>query len=141
MRVVSLNLWGRRGDWPARQAVLVAGLRDLRPDLVAFHEAIATDGYDQVRDLLGPGFHVAHLIAREAGRGGDVEDGQGLSIASRWSGWSGSRSTFPSSRGSSSSERWATSMRWTASIWRSTRARPSAWWGRRAAGSPRSPAS
>lgn len=84
MRVVSLNLWGRRGDWPARRAVLVAGLRDLRPDLVAFHEAIATDGYDQVRDLLDPAFHVAHLTAREAGRGGDVEDGQGLSIASRW---------------------------------------------------------
>jgi endonuclease/exonuclease/phosphatase family metal-dependent hydrolase len=57
--------------------VLVDGLRELRPDLVAFQEAIQTDGYDQVVDLLGPGFHIAHQTDREA-------DGQGVSIASRW---------------------------------------------------------
>jgi hypothetical protein len=42
------------------------------------------DGYDQVTDILGPGYHVAHQTEREAGRGGDIEDGQGISIASRW---------------------------------------------------------
>lgn len=84
MRVITQNLWGRRGDWPARRAVLAAGLRDLRPDLVAFQEAIVTEGYDQVRDLLGPAFHVAHQRTREPGDGSDVEAGQGLSIASRW---------------------------------------------------------
>jgi endonuclease/exonuclease/phosphatase family metal-dependent hydrolase len=77
VRVATLNLWGRRGDWDARRKVLAAGLRELRPDLVAFIEAIVTDDYDQVVDLLGPDYHVAHQQDREP-------DGQGASIASRW---------------------------------------------------------
>jgi endonuclease/exonuclease/phosphatase family metal-dependent hydrolase len=77
LRVLTLNLWGIRGDWEARRSVLVPGLRELEPDLVAFVEAIRTDEYDQVVDLLGPGFHLAHQHAREP-------DGQGVSIASRW---------------------------------------------------------
>jgi endonuclease/exonuclease/phosphatase family metal-dependent hydrolase len=77
MRVVTQNLWGIRGDWEARRAVLMAGFRELQPDLVAFVEAIKTDECDQVVDLLGPEFHVAHQQAREP-------DGQGASIASRW---------------------------------------------------------
>jgi endonuclease/exonuclease/phosphatase family metal-dependent hydrolase len=40
-------------------------------------EAVVTDEYDQVADILGPGFHVHHQEGREA-------DGSGLSIASRW---------------------------------------------------------
>src|SRR5205823_10970059 len=77
MRVVTQNLWGIRGDWEARRAVLIDGFRELQPDLVAFVEAIKTDEYDQVVDLLGPDYHVAHQAAREP-------DGQGASIASRW---------------------------------------------------------
>jgi endonuclease/exonuclease/phosphatase family metal-dependent hydrolase len=57
--------------------VLVRGLRDLQPDLVAFVEAIVTEDYDQVGDLLGLGYHVGHQQDREP-------DGQGASIASRW---------------------------------------------------------
>jgi endonuclease/exonuclease/phosphatase family metal-dependent hydrolase len=80
-RVRVLTLWGARGDWPARRARLRAGLEALRPDLVAFQEAIVqeaivTEAYDQVADRLGPDYDVAHQSAREA-------DGQGLSIASR----------------------------------------------------------
>jgi endonuclease/exonuclease/phosphatase family metal-dependent hydrolase len=77
MRVVTLNLWGRRGAWSARRSVLIDGLRELRPDLVAFQEAIVTDDYDQVADLLGSEFHLTHQREREP-------DGQGASIASRW---------------------------------------------------------
>ena len=77
MRVLTMNLWGIRGDWEKRRAVLVDGLRDLQPDLVAFQESIVTDEYDQVADLLGKGLHVAHHGRRET-------DGQGISIASRW---------------------------------------------------------
>jgi hypothetical protein len=84
VRVATLNLWGRRGAWDARRSVLVGGFRGLRPDLVAFQEAIVGSGYDQVTDILGPGYHVAHQTEREAGKGGDIEDGQGISIASRW---------------------------------------------------------
>lgn len=84
VRVATLNLWGRRGEWDGRRRVLVEGFRELEPDLVAFQEAVVGDGYDQVAALLGPGYHVAHQIDREAGRGGDIEDGQGISVASRW---------------------------------------------------------
>jgi endonuclease/exonuclease/phosphatase family metal-dependent hydrolase len=77
VRVVVQNLWGIRGDWEARRGVLSSGLRDLEPDLVALIEAIKTDEYDQVEDLLGAEFHVFHQQEREP-------DGQGTSIASRW---------------------------------------------------------
>jgi len=77
MRVLTHNLWGCRGVWPERRAVLVDGLGELRPDLVAFQEAIITAEYDQVRDLLGGDVHVAHQAQREP-------DGQGISIACRW---------------------------------------------------------
>ena len=84
VRVATLNLWGRRGEWNERRRVLVEGFRELEPDLVAFQEAVVGDGYDQVTDLLGSGYHVAHQTDREAGRGGDIEDGQGISVAGRW---------------------------------------------------------
>jgi endonuclease/exonuclease/phosphatase family metal-dependent hydrolase len=83
MRVLTINLWGRRGDWEARRAVLVEALRELRPDLVALQEAVVTEEYDQAADLLGPDFQLAHQTERELGEG-DVERGQGASIAGRW---------------------------------------------------------
>ena len=76
-RVGTLNLGGRHGEWSRRRAVLMEGFRQLRPDVVALQEAVVTDRYDQVSDLLGPGFRVHHQAGREA-------DGSGLSIASRW---------------------------------------------------------
>jgi endonuclease/exonuclease/phosphatase family metal-dependent hydrolase len=84
VRVATLNLWGRRGEWDDRRRVLAEGFRKMKPDLVAFQEAVVRDGYDQVRDILGPGCYLAHQTEREYGTGGDVEDGQGISIASRW---------------------------------------------------------
>jgi hypothetical protein len=42
-RVSTLNLWGRHGAWDERRSVLVDGLRELRPDVVAFQEAVVTD--------------------------------------------------------------------------------------------------
>jgi endonuclease/exonuclease/phosphatase family metal-dependent hydrolase len=84
MRVVTMNVFGRRGDWPARRALLREEIGRLDPDLVAFQEAVVAEGYDQVADILGPGMHLAHQRAREPGGPGDVEPGQGISIASRW---------------------------------------------------------
>jgi endonuclease/exonuclease/phosphatase family metal-dependent hydrolase len=84
VRVATLNLWGRRGEWEERRRLLAEGFRELEPDLVAFQEAVVGDGYDQVIDILGPAYHLAHQTDRELGRGDDIEDGQGISIASRW---------------------------------------------------------
>jgi endonuclease/exonuclease/phosphatase family metal-dependent hydrolase len=84
MRVVTQNLWGRRGDWEARRSALRKGLGELAPDLVALPESVVNDDYDEVRDILGDDFHLAHQQAREPGDGDDVEAGQGHSLASRW---------------------------------------------------------
>jgi endonuclease/exonuclease/phosphatase family metal-dependent hydrolase len=77
VRVATLNVFGLREGWPARRAVLAAGFAELGADLVALQEVIATEGYDQVRDVLGDGYEVVHHGEREV-------DGQGISIASRW---------------------------------------------------------
>ena len=49
VRVATLNLWGRRGEWDERRRVLVEGFRELEPELVALQEAVVGDGYDQGR--------------------------------------------------------------------------------------------
>jgi hypothetical protein len=77
VRVDTPNLWGRRGAWAERRRVLVEGFRELRPDLGAFQEAVVNDGYDQVADILGLGFHVAHQKAREAQLGRAHVSGSG----------------------------------------------------------------
>ncbi len=77
VRVLTLNLWQKFGAWADRRSVLIDGIRALAPDLLAFHESIKTDGYDQVTDLLGPEFNIAHSKGRDA-------NGMGISIASRW---------------------------------------------------------
>jgi endonuclease/exonuclease/phosphatase family metal-dependent hydrolase len=77
MRVATLNLWNRFGDWDRRRQVLIDGFRELAPDLVAFQEAIGTDEYDQAADLLGPEYQVVHQSEKEA-------DGSCIAIASRW---------------------------------------------------------
>ena len=41
VRVATLNLWGRRGEWEERRRVLLEGFRKLEP---AFQEAVVGDG-------------------------------------------------------------------------------------------------
>jgi endonuclease/exonuclease/phosphatase family metal-dependent hydrolase len=57
VRVATLNLWGRSGDWPRRRVALRTGLRTLSPDLMTFQEA---EDRDHVADLLGPDYEVIH---------------------------------------------------------------------------------
>ena len=66
MRVLTLNVWERNGSWSDRRSVLARGLRDLQPDLLAFQEAVVTDDYDQVLDLLSSRYHVVHQVKRHA---------------------------------------------------------------------------
>ncbi len=77
VRVATLNLWGTSGAWDERRSVLIEGFRQLQPNVVALQEAVKADGYDQVADLLGSGYHVVHQSGRSA-------DGVGASIASLW---------------------------------------------------------
>lgn len=74
MRVITQTLYGDSGDGAARRSVLVNGLSALQPNLVALQEAIVSAEYDQVTDLLGPDFYVAHQTERGA-------NGSGSSVA------------------------------------------------------------
>jgi hypothetical protein len=58
MRVLTQNLWGMGGSWPDRRAALKEGLRAMRPDLIAFQEAVLDGEHDTARDLAGEGMHV-----------------------------------------------------------------------------------
>jgi len=80
LRALSLNLYAEHGDWPARRDVLRAGLRRLAPDVLMLQEAVVDGEHDEVLDILGDGYHVAHQ------RRGLVGDGRhhGASVASRW---------------------------------------------------------
>ncbi len=80
LRVLTLNLWGRSGAWEERRAVIAQGLRQLGPDLISFQEPVVSETYDQVADLLGADYYVAHE-SRGLVPGADH---QGASIASRW---------------------------------------------------------
>jgi endonuclease/exonuclease/phosphatase family metal-dependent hydrolase len=77
LRVATLNVWGTRGDWTARRAIMRQGFEELNADLITLQETIVIDGYDQARQFLDAGYHLAHQRNREA-------DGQGVTTASRW---------------------------------------------------------
>jgi endonuclease/exonuclease/phosphatase family metal-dependent hydrolase len=77
LRVAVQNLWGRYGDWPQRREVLRDGFRRAEPDLVAFVEPVKDAHYDQIEELLGPGYEVVYQSRRD----GDVV---GTALASRW---------------------------------------------------------
>jgi endonuclease/exonuclease/phosphatase family metal-dependent hydrolase len=77
MRIATLNVWGTRGHWPARLAVLRQGFQTLDADIVTLQETILTENFDQAGEILGPGYHLAQQQSRE-------EDGQGITTASRW---------------------------------------------------------
>jgi endonuclease/exonuclease/phosphatase family metal-dependent hydrolase len=57
--------------------MLRAGLAGLDADLISFQEAIRTEDYDMLADLLPGGYHVAYQRHPE-------RDGQSAAIASRW---------------------------------------------------------
>jgi endonuclease/exonuclease/phosphatase family metal-dependent hydrolase len=78
LRVLTLNHWGMGGDWGSRRAVLIEGLRELDPDLVAFQETVKTDEHDTAAELVGGGYHVVHQTI------GLLGDGNCAAIASRW---------------------------------------------------------
>ena len=77
MRIVTLNTWGTRGDWPARLKVFQDGFAELGADVITLQETILTGEVDQAAAMLGPGYHLAQQRVRE-------RDGQGITTASRW---------------------------------------------------------
>ena len=78
LRVLTLNHWGMGGAWDRRRPVLVAGLRKLDPDLIAFQETVKTDAHDTAAELVASDFHIYHQTT------GLLDDGNCAAIASRW---------------------------------------------------------
>jgi endonuclease/exonuclease/phosphatase family metal-dependent hydrolase len=78
IRVATLNLWMRNGDWAARSAVLRDGLRALAPDVIGFQEAIKDAEHDTAAEIVGPEYEVHHQAT------GLLDDGNCAAIASRW---------------------------------------------------------
>src|SRR4051812_27964422 len=77
VRVVAQNVWARHGDWARRRTLLRDGLRSAAPDLAVFVEAVRTDDYDLVEDLLGPGYEIVYESHLD-------RQGVGVALASRW---------------------------------------------------------
>ncbi|TDW81269.1 MULTISPECIES: endonuclease/exonuclease/phosphatase family protein [Kribbella] len=77
MRLATLNVWGVRGDWPARLALFRKGFQQLNADVLTLQETVFNADVDQVMEMLGPEYHVVHSSEREY-------DGSGISTASRW---------------------------------------------------------
>jgi endonuclease/exonuclease/phosphatase family metal-dependent hydrolase len=78
LRVLTLNVLGlEHAEGRSRQDVLQKELRRLRPDLVALQEVTRTEDYDQVLDLLGPGYTVID-------HPDPSPEGVGAALASRW---------------------------------------------------------
>ncbi|QWP74854.1 endonuclease/exonuclease/phosphatase family protein [Lysobacter sp. K5869] len=52
VRVLTLNLWHDKGDWPKRRALIVEEVRRLKPDLIALQEVLQRPGLrNQAEDL------------------------------------------------------------------------------------------
>ena len=63
IRVATLNIWNRMGDWPARLAAIRAHVEREQPDLLALQEVVRVkdgDGLDQSLAIAeGLGYHAA----------------------------------------------------------------------------------
>lgn len=83
MRLVTVNTWATRGDWPRRRQLFQDGFRALDADIVTLQETVSTEQTDQAREMLGDAYHLAQQRDRESGRAG-VPAGQGITTASKW---------------------------------------------------------
>jgi endonuclease/exonuclease/phosphatase family metal-dependent hydrolase len=78
IRVATMNLLGRQGDWQARRAVLSRGFAALAADLVALQEVAGPEMPDQAAELFaGEDVHVVRSSQRDA-------KGESIAIVSRW---------------------------------------------------------
>lgn len=72
LRVLTLNLWNKTGDWERRLPLVRRGLEALAPDLVALQEVLALDGVAETQAhevAAGLGYHVAYHSAWAMGNG------------------------------------------------------------------------
>jgi endonuclease/exonuclease/phosphatase family metal-dependent hydrolase len=75
---MTMNLLSsEHATWTDRRPVLEHGFDAIAPDVVALQETVSKPGYDQARELLGPGYQVVRHPSPSA-------DGVGAALLSRW---------------------------------------------------------
>jgi endonuclease/exonuclease/phosphatase family metal-dependent hydrolase len=74
---MTMNVFCRHGDWPARLDLLRDGIARLQPDLIALQEIVVDAQGDEAREILGDRYDVVHSRRRSS-------DGMGIALASRW---------------------------------------------------------
>lgn len=83
VRVVTWNVWGRYGDWEAREAAVVATLAEARPDVVVLAESWRTAADSQCARLAArldlPHHTFSGVPAQE-----DPDASSGVAVLSRW---------------------------------------------------------
>ncbi len=85
MRVLSWNLWWRRGPWERRQEAIAATLAEVEPDLCGLQEVWGAPGENQAAGLAGRlGMHWCWAVAHKARDAGGGELTIGNAILSRW---------------------------------------------------------
>jgi endonuclease/exonuclease/phosphatase family metal-dependent hydrolase len=77
VRLLTMNIWARNGDWDTRRRLLHDLFAELDPDLLVLQETVVSEGHDQVRELLGDDVEIAHSTVRDG-------EGTGISTVSRW---------------------------------------------------------
>jgi endonuclease/exonuclease/phosphatase family metal-dependent hydrolase len=81
LTVLTLNLWNDQGPYAERTDLIREWIDRLTPDLIGFNEALRTEAWSQVAQLLeGTAYHLEYVPAQRLG--GDREFGN--AIASRW---------------------------------------------------------
>ncbi|AKT39064.1 endonuclease/exonuclease/phosphatase family protein [Chondromyces crocatus] len=81
LRVVTLNIWSRRGPWTERLRLIRAELQTLNPDLVGLQEVISHPDGSQAHEIAaGLGYAVAFGRAQTLPDGDDF----GNAVLSRW---------------------------------------------------------
>lgn len=83
VRVVTWNVWGRYGDWQAREAAVVATLTEARPDVVVLAESWATATDSQSARLAGPLALPHHTFSGVPAQEDDSAL-SGVAVLSRW---------------------------------------------------------
>lgn len=83
LSVLTLNVWNRDGDWPARRTALRRSIAELNPDLIGFQELLRGESFDQLAELLeGTDYHGTFEQSSPFWMDPTLEFGNG--IASRW---------------------------------------------------------
>src|SRR3954453_12571341 len=80
IRVATVNLFARHGDWARRRSALERALRALDADVLALQEAVVDRDGDTPEHLPAEGYEIAHKRTAPVGSGVPG----GTSVPSRW---------------------------------------------------------